>query len=104
MRPPASDLSTLGVASGAADELLAVSTTAVPLVGPFTGKTTHVLVSVGPQPVRVTFDGSAPTASNGHYWPAGQQAVLNRSLATAARFIRQGATDSDIHATPLVVG
>lgn len=104
MRPPASDLSTLGIASGATDELLAVSTSAVALTGPFAGSITHVYVTVGAQPVRVTFDGSDPTASNGHYWPAGREAVLNRSLATAAKFIRQGASDSDIHATPLVVG
>lgn len=104
MRPPASDLSTLGSKS-TASELLAVSTSAVSLTATGWGNTTtHVYVTVGAQPVRVTFDGSTPTASNGHYWTAGKDMVLSRNLATAAKFIRQGASDSDIHATPLVVG
>jgi hypothetical protein len=64
---------------------------------------THVLLTNGAQPVRATFDGSGtPTASEGHYLPAGWSAVVSLAMATAARFIRQGGTNSAIHATPLV--
>lgn len=86
-------------ASGS-DELLAVSTSAVALTTTgWKDATTHVLLTVGAQPIRVTFDGSAPTASNGHYWPSGKEALVTKATAKAARFIRAGASDSDVHAT-----
>lgn len=74
------------------------------LAGGYAGKTVAVLVTVGAQPVRVTFDGSHPTASNGHYWVAATEKVLSPKAARSARFIRSGATSSDIHATPLAEG
>lgn len=74
------------------------------LTGPFTGDLVNVLVTVGTQPVRVTFDGSEPTSTNGHYWVAATERILSRKLATQAKFIRQGGTNSDIHATALGAG
>jgi hypothetical protein len=83
------------------DEALTVADSAVSLTAAFT--CTHVLLTNGPQPVRAVFDGAGtPTASEGHYLPAGWSAIVPFSVAKAAQFIRQGATSSDIHATPLV--
>jgi hypothetical protein len=100
MRPNVSDLSTLCAYAGGTDELLAVSSSAVALATTFAGEATAVYVTVGANPIRVTFDGSTPTASDGHYWPAGKEAVLNLSLAKAAKFIRVS-SDSDVKATPM---
>jgi len=85
-------------ASGS-DELLAVSSTAVALTTTgWKDTTTHVLLTVGVNPIRVTFDSSAPTASNGHYWASGREVLVTKATAKAARFIRVS-TDSDVHAT-----
>ncbi len=84
---------------GATDQLLAVSSTAVALTNTgWIDATTHVLLTVGVNPIRVTFDGSAPTASNGHYWTAGREVLVPKATAKVARFIRVS-TDSDVHAT-----
>lgn len=64
--------------------------------------TTHVYVTLEDAQVRVTFDGSAPTSSNGHilnpyyaaYWPAAR--------AAAAKFIRTGSTSGVIHCSQMV--
>ena len=98
-QPPNFDLTNLKPSG--TDEALAVGSTAVTLTANFT--CTHVLLTNGPQPVRAVFDGAGtPTASAGHYLPAGWTAVVTFALAKAAQFIRVGGTDSDIHATPLV--
>jgi hypothetical protein len=65
-------------------------------------QTTHVLITVDGEPVRVTFDGSAPTATNGHYWPAGKEEVLTKELAALMRVIRQTAAGTaNVHASEL---
>jgi hypothetical protein len=50
---------------------------------------------------RVTFDGSDPTASNGHIIPAGASGTWSVAMAAAARFIRTTATSAIIHASQL---
>jgi hypothetical protein len=98
-QPPNFDLSNLRPSG--TDEALAVATSSVSLTANFT--CTHVLLTNGAQPVRAVFDGAGtPTASEGHYLAAGWSAIVPLSVAKAAKFIRQGATSSDIHATPLV--
>lgn len=98
-QPPNFDLSNLKFTG--TDEALTVSTTSVSLTANFT--CTHVLLTNGPQPVRAVFDGAGtPTANEGHYLAAGWSAIVPLSVAKAAKFIRQGATNSDIHATALV--
>lgn len=65
---------------------------------------THVLLDVQAQPVMVTFDGSAPTSTNGHQLLAGYNnydAPWPRQLFAAARFIRQGASDAVIQVSEL---
>jgi hypothetical protein len=85
-----------------ADEALAVSSTAVSVVGTAWASTaTHALLTNGANPVRATFDGSGtPTASEGHYLAAGWSAVVPVAVAKQAKFIRVSG-DSDLHATPL---
>jgi hypothetical protein len=52
----------------------------------------------------VTFDGSTPTASNGHLFKAGVQPFFwNKETARLAKFIRAGATDAAVHATPFSI-
>lgn len=51
---------------------------------------------------RVTFDGSAPTTTNGHVIPAGSSGIWSATLAAAAKFIRTGSTSAVIHASQLL--
>lgn len=67
----------------------------------FDPQTTHVYLTVENAQCRVTFDGSAPTSTNGHilnpyyaaYWPVAR--------AAAAKFIRTGSTSGVIHASEM---
>lgn len=63
-------------------------------------ETTHFLVNVQSQPVMVTFDGSDPTASNGHLFSSGYQDFWPKQMLAKARWIRQGASDGTVHVTP----
>jgi hypothetical protein len=49
--------------------------------------------------IMVTFDGSAPTTSNGHRLRVGQCGTWSIPWATAMKAIRQGGTSGVIHAT-----
>jgi hypothetical protein len=63
--------------------------------------TTHVLWSNEDAQIRVTFDGSAPTSTNGHIIEAGDSGVWAKALAVAAKFIRTGTSSGVIHASQL---
>ena len=63
--------------------------------------TTQVFWDCQAAPVRVTFDGSAPTSSNGHLIQPGDSGVWSKALAAAAKFIRAGATSAVIQASQL---
>lgn len=63
-------------------------------------KTTHVLVSVDTQSIRVTFDGSDPSQTNGHLWATGYEAVLTKHMAGVMKFFYTG-TNGYLHATEL---
>ncbi len=52
---------------------------------------------------RVTFDGSSPTASNGHYIPEGSSGIWSADLAADAKFIRTGTVSAVITATQMVM-
>jgi hypothetical protein len=49
----------------------------------------------------VTFDNSAPTTTNGHIINPGDSGVWAKALATAAKFIRTGASSATIHASQM---
>lgn len=91
--------------TGEADERLAVSSTAVSLTAGWTSaKTKYVLIDVQGADVMVTFDGSTPTASNGHLFKAGVQPFFwNKETARVAKFIRSASTDAAVQATPFSV-
>lgn len=86
---------------GATDERLAVSSTAVALAsGSWSANTRVVMIDVQTYNVMVTFDGSTPTASNGHDLIAGEKYTFHREMAKAAKFIRK-TSDAVVHATEL---
>lgn len=82
------------------DERLTVSSVAVSFATTWPNSATHVFIDVQDNDVMVTFDGSTPTSSNGHRFRSGDSAVWSKATATAAKFIRQGASDGVVHATP----
>lgn len=91
-------------ASGLVDERLTVSSSAVPLSSIATwganGVCRMVVLDIQGQDAMVTFDGSTPTSTNGHRLYAGQNYTWGYDTAKAAQFIRQGSSDSTIHASP----
>lgn len=81
-----------------ADQALTVDATAGGVqFAAFHADTTHVILDVQTAQVRVTFDGSAPTATDGHILEAGDWGTWSKALAVAAKFIRTGATSATIH-------
>jgi hypothetical protein len=50
---------------------------------------------------RVTFDGSAPTTTNGHVVNPWDNGIWSKALAVAAKWIRTGATSAVIHASQM---
>lgn len=61
--------------------------------------TRYIVFDVTGADVRVTFDGSAPTSSNGHLVYAGQSYTWALTTFKLAKFIRAASTDAVIHAT-----
>ena len=85
-----------------ADQRLTVADTAGGVqFSAFHADTTHVYLSLETAEIRVTFDGSAPTSTNGHILPVGYAAVWSKALATAAKFIRTGGSSGVIHASQM---
>jgi hypothetical protein len=60
-----------------------------------------VLVEVQADKVRVRFDGTSPTSSVGHELAAGYREVWSVARWNSARFIRSGAADATVFASPL---
>jgi hypothetical protein len=91
--------------TGETDERLAVSTAAVALANTWSSsKTKYLLIDIQGDDVMVTFDGSTPTATNGHLFKKLTPPFFwNKSTALAARFIRAATTDASVHATPFTV-
>lgn len=67
----------------------------------FAAGSKYVMWDVQDAAIFVTFDGSAPTTSNGHYLPAGTSGTWSVPLATSMKAIRATGTSGVIHATPL---
>ena len=87
--------------AGVSEQELTVSTSVVSFDA-FNELTTHVLITVNDEGVRVKFDGTDPTTSSGHALAAGTQKIWDRTLAGAAKFIRDGDSDATIYLTELV--
>jgi hypothetical protein len=63
--------------------------------------TVYVFWSCETAECRVTFDGSAPTTTNGHIVSPGDSGTWSKALATAAKWIKTGMTSAVIHASQL---
>lgn len=87
------------------DQRLTVDATAggVAFATAFNTATTCVIVDVQTAGVYATFDGSAPTTTNGHYLAQNTSYTWSRATATAAKFIREGAVSAVIHASEFQV-
>jgi hypothetical protein len=86
---------------GATDERLAVSSSSVSLASAsWSANTRAVIIDVQAHHVMVTFDGSTPSATNGHDLIAGEKYTFHREMAKAAKFIRK-TSDAVVHATEL---
>ncbi len=88
---------------GETDEQLTVDATAggVQFSSTYNIRTKFVTFDVQDASCRVTFDGSAPTSTNGHILYVGQSYTWSIASAKAAKFIRTGATSSVLHATQM---
>ena len=86
---------------GVADQTLTVDDTAggVKFGTAFNSLTRYIVLDVQGADVRVTYDDSAPTTSNGHILFAGRSYTWSKQAAAAAKFIRDGGTDATIHAS-----
>ncbi len=65
----------------------------------FDSLTKYIAFDVQDADVFMTFDGSAPTTSNGHKLFAGRSYTFSKEAATKAKFIRAGSTSAKIHAS-----
>lgn len=89
---------------GGTDERLTVSSTAVQFVKTwYDDETKFVFVDVQGADIMVTFDGSTPTASNGHLFPSGFRGFWSARQADAAKMIRAASTDAAVQASPFTV-
>jgi hypothetical protein len=84
---------------GVTDQTLTVSTSVVQFGTAFNSLTRYIVLDVQGADVRVTYDDSAPTTSNGHILYAGRSYTWSKQAAAAAKFIRDGGTDATIHAS-----
>jgi hypothetical protein len=86
---------------GVTDQTLTVDATAggVQFGTAFNSLTRYIVLDVQGADVRVTYDDSAPTTSNGHILFAGRSYTWSKQAASAAKFIRDGGTDATIHAS-----
>lgn len=86
---------------GVTDQTLTVDATAggVQFGTAFNSLTRYIVLDVQGADVRVTYDDSAPTTSNGHILFAGRSYTWSKQAAAAAKFIRDGGTSATIHAS-----
>lgn len=89
---------------GETDQRLAVSNTAVNFASTFYNENTKfVFIDVQGADIMVTFDGSTPTASNGHLLKDGYNDFWSARRADAAKMIRAATTDAAVQASPFTV-
>jgi hypothetical protein len=65
----------------------------------FNELTNMVVLDVQDADVMCTFDGSAPTSTNGHRLYSGSHYTWSTATAQAAKFIRQAGTSANIQAS-----
>jgi hypothetical protein len=86
------------------DERLTVSTSVVKFSTTWYDEDAKfIYVDVQGADIMVTFDGSDPSASNGHKFASGFHGFWSFRQADAAKMIRAGSTDAAIQASPFTV-
>lgn len=90
---PVSGVSDRSVTAGAAASAF--------IVAALSEQTTVVYWTLTGANARVTFDGSDPTASNGHQYVNGATQEWSPIRAQAARIIREAGTDAVFHITEM---
>tara|TARA_Y100000114_G_C11700874_1_gene298364 strand:- start:89 stop:406 length:318 start_codon:yes stop_codon:yes gene_type:complete len=87
--------------TGVTDQTLTVDATAggVQFGTAFNSLTRYIVLDVQTADVRVTYDDSAPTTTNGHILFAGRSYTWAKETASAAKFIRDGSVSATIHAS-----
>jgi len=86
--------------SAVADQRLMVDSTVGGVqFAAFSDTTTMIVLDVQDADVMCTFDGSAPTTTNGHRLYSGSHYTWSTAAAQQAKFIRQGATSAAIQAS-----
>jgi hypothetical protein len=87
--------------NGATDQRLTVDGTVggVQFASTFSTSSRYVVLDVQDADVMVTFDGSAPTSTNGHRLPAFTSYTWHVNTARVAKFIRATATSGVVHAS-----
>jgi hypothetical protein len=94
--------SSLGPNSTQADQRLTVDATVGGVkLAALHADTTTVYVTVEDAQVRVTFDDSAPTSTNGHILNPYYAGFWSAARAAAAKFIRTGSTSGVVHCSQL---
>ena len=85
---------------GATDQTLSVDDTAGgKQFAAFNSLTKYVVLDVQVSDVRVTYDDSPPTSTNGHILYAGRSYTWSKQAATAAKFIEDSTVTATIHAS-----
>jgi hypothetical protein len=85
---------------GATDQTLSVDdTTGGKQFSAFNSLTKYVVLDVQVSDVRVTYDDSAPTSTNGHILYAGRSYTWSKQAAKAAKFIEDSTVTATIHAS-----
>lgn len=85
------------------DQRLTVDSTAGGVqLSSFDAGADYVIWDVQDADIMVTFDGSAPTTTNGHRLYSGQAGTWSVPTATAMKAIRQGATSGVLHVTTFI--
>jgi len=87
---------------GATDQTLAVDNS-VQTFGAFNSLTKFIVLDVQVADVRVTYDGSTPSSTNGHILFAGRSYTWSKAAAEAAKFFEDTTTDATIHASEFTV-
>tara|TARA_R110001606_G_scaffold20025_1_gene72645 strand:- start:344 stop:658 length:315 start_codon:yes stop_codon:yes gene_type:complete len=89
---------------GGTDERLVVSSTVVEFATTWYDENTKfVYVDVQGADIMATFDGSTPSASNGHKFVSGFHGFWSARQADSAKMIRAGGTDAAVQASPFTV-
>lgn len=88
---------------GVDDQTLTVADSVVQFATAFNEETKYVVLDVQTADVRVTYDNSAPSSTNGHILPAGRSYTWAKATAQAAKFIRDGSISASIHASEFTI-